>query len=522
MPRGILGICGLILAAVSGLAQSFGVTHAATNVSPISAAEGLAPGSLASVIVAGLLQPRGPLAVTDTLTVRLRSAGGSDLEMSQLPSQSAPGSLPTLLVLVPKSAPIGQAQIVVVSQVTGREFTGNIWISASNFRAFNRDQSGFGPALAQVTRERVELTGLTTPVRAGDWVTLWGTGLGNAEGPVWVNAGGQLVQAAYAGPAAGFPGLEQVNFQVSANTPKDCYVPITVQASPALDQPALVNATLAVADSGSCNHRLGLTLEQMRILDSGGSVLSPTASVESRLGLASFSPLSYARREEIYVPFGTTGQLGIARLTGLWSDEAPGCQLGLFFASVLIRSLASNADLEVTGPGDFRQRLSGGYYVTPNSSMRYSLDGVPPSIFVPGEWKLIATGGLPNPFTTTLRVPPPLRWDRSSLTDISRAKDLTLRWDPSGYTQREWMAGAILVNNVGVLCRVPATTGSMTIPASFLAAVPQVGSRSAEATLQLSPSSRELSSFDVPWNGTPPGRGLATFVYMETLQVDLP
>src|SRR5262249_12273343 len=151
---------------------------------------------------------------------------------------------------------IGSAQVVAISASTGRTFFGNFFVGETGFGLFSLEKNGSGPALAQITRQNVSLMGLTNPVRSGDWVTLSGTGLGDAAtGDVIVDILGRRVSAAFAG-SSGEPGVDQVNFKIPAGVPEDCYVPVAVEVRGST-RPSL---SLSVANSGgACNHRLGLT-----------------------------------------------------------------------------------------------------------------------------------------------------------------------------------------------------------------------------------------------------------------------
>jgi uncharacterized protein (TIGR03437 family) len=94
----------------------------------------------------------------------------------------------------------------------------------------------FSAALNAVTGVRV---GPQAPLRAGDYVALFATGLGatRADGGLnWavmmpeVSIGGQPCTVTYAGRAPGFPGLDQINCQLSANVAAGDAVPVLVRS----------------------------------------------------------------------------------------------------------------------------------------------------------------------------------------------------------------------------------------------------------------------------------------------------
>jgi uncharacterized protein (TIGR03437 family) len=65
-------------------------------------------------------------------------------------------------------------------------------------------------------------TGASTkdqPAAAGGYVAIYATGLGSTGAPVQVSIAGKVAQVTYAGPAPGYPGLDQINAQVPIDAP---------------------------------------------------------------------------------------------------------------------------------------------------------------------------------------------------------------------------------------------------------------------------------------------------------------
>ena len=71
-------------------------------------------------------------------------------------------------------------------------------------------------AAAALDAESFALISADTPITNGRYAALYVTGIGDAEVEVFL--GGQAQQVLYAGPAPGFPGLQQINFQVQADS----------------------------------------------------------------------------------------------------------------------------------------------------------------------------------------------------------------------------------------------------------------------------------------------------------------
>ena len=87
----------------------------------------------------------------------------------------------------------------------------NVLIEAAAPAIFSLDGTGTGPAAALNAQSFALITD-ATPIAAGDYAAIYVTGIGDAE--VEVLLGNLKQQVLYAGPAPGFPGLQQVNFQV--------------------------------------------------------------------------------------------------------------------------------------------------------------------------------------------------------------------------------------------------------------------------------------------------------------------
>jgi uncharacterized protein (TIGR03437 family) len=240
------------------------VGHSAARSAPRTPETGLAPGSLCDIDITGLYQPFGSLLPDDTVTLRFRAPGAvnaRDLTILTHPSVGPPDQF---TALVPRDTPTGQAEILAVT-ASGKRFSTSVWIAASNFGLFTKSGAGFDAALAQVWREGPRAPGLTTPVRAGEWVTLWGTGLGSAAAStIAVKVAHIRITPAYAGPAPGQPGVDQINFQFPAGVPDDCYVPVAVEVGGrALNTPSIA----AASAPGPCRHRLGLSADALATLD---------------------------------------------------------------------------------------------------------------------------------------------------------------------------------------------------------------------------------------------------------------
>lgn len=506
------------------------VVHAATLRTAQTPETGLAPGSLCDINVTGLYQPAGALAQGDAVTLRFRAPGASDVrDMNILAAQPSLGGTPIqFTALVPPDTPVGQAEILAVA-ASGASFATTMWIAASDFGIFTKAGTGYDAAAAQVWRGGPVTIGLTTPVQAEERVTLWGTGLGSADpSGISVKVAGISVPPSYAGAAPGLPGVDQINFQFPAGVPDDCYVPIAVEAG---GRTANTPSIAAASAPAPCHHRLGLSTNALASLDQGGRVLVSESTAYSDVLPTPDNPALYMRNDTVSLNFMEDDAAGVQAITGLLYAREAGCQLNssTLFATLALLSGSLDAGTPVVvGPGGVRLSMSGygGFYSTSPSATTYALDAIPLSIFAPGDWSVQTSGGRDiAAFQAGLRVPPPLQWtNRATISPVSRTNDLVLKWDPTGYTDREWMLGSIGVGASSVICQAPATAGSITIPASSIMQLPPTRKTATGANVELflTPTDANPDLYSAPLTGGGTVPGIATFSYLEMVWVELP
>ncbi len=518
------------LAALPALAQGLGVfqpggiylVHSATRRTAQRPATGLAPGSLCDINVTGLYQTPGEsLSQDDAVTMRIRVPGAADPQDLTIVAKQARYQF---TALIPPDALPGKAEVLAVA-ASGKSFTTTVWIAESGFGVFTKTGAGYDAAAAQVLRDSPRAVGLTTPVLAGEWVTLWGTGLGHNVSNVSVDVAGIGVAPAYSGPAPGLPGVDQINFRFPAGVPGDCYVPLTVIA----DGRASNTTSIAAADAaGACHHRLGLSPDALASLDNGGQATVSQSWVHSDVFPTPDGPIAYRRYDTVSLDFMNRDAADVQAVTGLLAVNVAGCQLNV--EGVLTKIFAPLPPLDAgtviaTGPGGVRLLMGGifGYYNSAPLQTSYSLDAIPPSPFVTGDWAVETSGGTNvAAFRAALRIPPALRWlNRASVSPVSRSNDLTLRWDPAGYTDQEWMQGSIGLGVGAVICQAPAAAGAITIPASLIAQLPEPTNIKPTVQLLLTPDNANPLLYSAPLVGGGTIPGVSTFSFLEVVQVEL-
>ena len=261
----------------------------------------IVPGSLINV---SIVPANGQLPVLNPATVSVQI----DSEQAQIVSVQGA----TVLALVPSDVPLGPGTVVLKTAMNITAPVVYVNVVASDFGLFT-NSSGIGQAIAQkVALGSVGTNNLTHPAHPGDYVTLYGTGLGSAaEAQVAVLLGGHPAPVSYAGHAPSLPGVDQINFQVPADLaiPNGCFVAVQVVVNGVASNQASVSK--AAAGAGACSPPIDLTAAQMAQLDAGQSLPFVSFSID---GLISSPPGSagLVRNESFNVEPIQTNEASIA------------------------------------------------------------------------------------------------------------------------------------------------------------------------------------------------------------------
>ena len=242
------------------------------------------------------------------------------------------------------------------------------------------------------------------------------------------------------------------------------------------------------------------------------------------------APSRYGRFDSVSLDMFLHGATGVQLVTGIRDSDAPreGCVLnggGGIYAFLVAGRTFDSGRPEVAGPTGRRWPMEGMFAhfqaMLSDPEQTYDLAAVPPSTLAAGEWAVEAPGGADiAAFRVPLRIAPPLRWlNRAALPRVGRSADLTLSWDPAGYTDRERVRAGLSRGMNGISCEAPATAGSITIPASLIARVPPDARGSAFASLLLVPSNVTPALYSLPLKDGGVVRGVSTFSYLEGVTV---
>ena len=166
--------------------------------------------------------------------------------------------------IIPSATPVGTGQITVTVQGAGTGAPAPITIVQSAFGMLSLNGAGNGPAAVfDVNSNYVTLTNAANP---GDFITLWGTGLGPVTGdetiaqqpvdltniPIEIDIGGHSAFVQYHGRSQ-YPGLDQINVQVPQGV-SGCHVSVVVRTGNIVSN----FGTIPVAASGrTCSDPVG-------------------------------------------------------------------------------------------------------------------------------------------------------------------------------------------------------------------------------------------------------------------------
>jgi hypothetical protein len=354
---------------------------------------------------------------------------------------------------------------------------------------FTVSQTGRGPAVVQnyESADVQPLNTLTHPASPGQYLVLWGTGLGPIEGPdnvapaadnlrddVKVSIGGVEVPAEYAGRSPEFPGVDQINVRIpdDGSAPLGCYQDLGIQIN---NHGFGTQSSVSISDTpGECDHPWGLSSEQLANLDAGGTA--------NFLHLVVSQEFTYAKAAK-------------ANALGVSQDPSLSRQINIPFHDNLIFGSSSCLQAFVfegppppppttprpLPPGDFSLDLGGSLHLAgPGARVlnlaRSEVDPIAfgpaadldDDLFVPGEWTLSAAGGADAPaFETTFSIAP---LPENVLPEtVHLGDDLEIAWDGLAYQEGDRIEIQLQQDletpppsgAKTLLCRVEATEGTL-------------------------------------------------------------
>ncbi|MFN7931728.1 MAG: hypothetical protein U0R19_00300 [Bryobacteraceae bacterium] len=340
------------------------------------------------------------------------------------------------------------------------------------------DGKAMSPAAVSIVPTRFALLQeaafpLMRPAMPGTRVRVRGAGLGMASlAQASVTIGGVTVAPLGARPIAAEPGLDEIEFEVPGNILlTGCYVPLSVSAG------GQATNTIPIAVSrtpGPCAHRLGLTVEQMRRLDEGGTIPIVHLRLSNRtailVGLSGYA-------SSTSISSGMVGRNTVTEVTGL--ERLPfttGCEvkpstLGAVRFDAASEPSTDPAPLYLGDPITITGQQGRQISVYNVSFFNVIPFGIVPlvriALFPAGNWRLTSPGS---------ETVPPLDWsvrvsEAINIRDFNAYELLrdgvnsAITWDGSRYAEKEWME--VTIEAIGsthqLECRSEARSGRMEV-----------------------------------------------------------
>ena len=354
--------------------------------------------------------------------------------------------------ILPRDFPLGDAEVTVW---TGAGISDPVTVPVvfSYPGLFTLTQNGVGRAVIQNVEDdgRLTINGLTQSAKPGQYITLWATGLGEARAEdVRVFFGEDFYPADFAGPAPGFPGLDQINVRIPEDVVvRGCYARLVVAGDGLGSGPA----SIAISDEGgACDHPWGLSAERMAEIEAGDRAtrlsinLSDLTSAISRTQLPPFELESsiggsaYALDELLLEVQATAAdRLALAY-------QPPFCFVsgGTFDAgspppgrppppasTVPPEQTFAGSPWVVTGPQG--QTVSLASAATPGNLGLIGVQSRESGFLAPGEWTVSIPGGSEiGPTDFAMQMPALPEIDAPSV--LRRGEDFELSWPPEQAT----------------------------------------------------------------------------------------
>jgi uncharacterized protein (TIGR03437 family) len=458
----LVGFACVELFAQPGIGQN-GVVNAASQIPPTLAGGAIARGALFTI--------RG-----------VRLAGQTSVTISGLPLKILRLEPRKIDVLMPMSAPLGSGSLVVT--VDGRASKAfPIEVAAVNPGIFSRNGEGWGPG--RVENADGSDNSAANPAHPGQRVSLASTGMGGAR-EAGVVVGNRTAKARVAIRGAG---EERIAFEVPADAPSGCWVPVYLQAAP---NRASNVVTMSIRHgSGRCDawpvplwsteKTVFVALSRTR-MKSARADKPDLVNDEATIEILDPSQEQLLSRTVLLPPPGTcttstsSYQADTDLSLSLRYLSAPGGRgLDAGTALTLRRDAPAGGEARDVGqlwrdPGQYRAKLGVSGLQTKRPL---------PALFLEsGAYRLEGSGGADvGAFSITFSIPAPIEWiNRDETSILNRGSGVTLRWKKGPSDQLI----LILARNVDqlttaigrCLCTERADAGQFTIPAALLANVP--------------------------------------------------
>ena len=505
----------LVMFAAGGMAQpqiartqnnSTAIFNNYSNIFPGMPTYGIAQGSIVDLFGAGLATTTNapqsfplPASLSGTsVSITINSVTTQAILYYVSPGQ--------INAIIPSATPAGTGQITVT--VNGKTSApAPITVVQSAFGMLSLNAVGNGPVVAFDVNS--QYIGLTNAANPGDFLTLWGTGLGPVTGdetmaqqpadltniPIEVDIGGRFAAVQYHGRSQ-YPGLDQINVQVP-NGVSGCHVSVVVRSGNMVSN----FGTIPVAASGrTCAEPVaGLTAGQIQSLMSKPTITRGIldfisgGDTSADAMFAQFTNSQFALKQPLTaVSFNDCTVLNFTNATfpttGLPTPIVPN--------PIKATALDAGPSIELTTPSG--SGLGNQTLAFQNGS--YGIDGLTGMGSLKGTYMFTGTGGA-DVGAFTAQITWPGGGGGFNFTtpgnagSVTRANGLTVAWnqpsntDPDEFVQVYGFAFAPnLPFGAEYACNVPLSAQQFAIPPAVLLALPSQASLGAmpQAVLEVS------------------------------------
>jgi uncharacterized protein (TIGR03437 family) len=395
--------------------------------------------------------------------------------------------------LLPSNTPTG-AGTITVTYAGSTSAPAPITVVANNLGIFTVDSSGQGPGIVTYPDyslvSTAKATGCGGPstvcgaANPGDVLILWATGLGPVNGndvsgaglgvpinvPLTLWLGGVAITPSYQGRSGCCVGEDQIVFTVPNNVPTGCAVPLLVQINGGIS-----NGVLMPVANGSRN-----CTPTNPAYASQNLVQTAFAGELGGYGTISLEPGGAGNPDDVRITFASIAgyNAGSQPFVISYADDLALGTCGVYNnllnitnAPVIFANADAGSSFTIMGPT--------GTLTEPSGSSQLDSNG---TFLAPGAFTISGTGGANiGPFKVSVTIPkaPVLTTPSPSNppSSITRSNGLTVAWTGSsanamieiqlyGATDNTGLTGA------QVVCEVPSSAGTFTVPAYILSALP--------------------------------------------------
>lgn len=454
---------------------------------------GIAQGSIFDIFGVGLGTQTTPL---QNVPLPLRLNGTSaDITVNGVTTHAILYyvSATQIAAILPSATPTGVGQVIVT--VNGKASPpAPITVVQSAFGMLSMNGLGNGPAAVYDINSNF-LT-LTNAANGGDYITLWGSGLGPVTGdetmtqtpvnldiPLEIDIGGVPAEIQYQGRSV-YPGLDQINVVVPEGV-IGCQVSVVVRSGDIVSNFGYI----PIAQSGrSCSEPdLGISAAQVQTFSSQASFTRANLDFDGSEADATFFRFTSAQ-------FAVRRSIGAMRFGDCNVFNYANANMNVPNPAAL-RPVNLNAGASITlntpsgsGLGNLSLPFQNGAYVVSNLTSTGSQKGT---------FTFTGTGGSDiGPFSAQVTWPgggSGFKYSAPVSGSVLRSQGLTLTWtQPNNSTTGEFVqiGGYAFVPNMPwgaeFTCNVALGAGRFTIPAAVLLALPQQqGVATPQATLEV-------------------------------------